>query len=639
MVLQLTIIVPLKHFVMKKKLFFPKVFVLLTLGVMSSASAQSFPEFTNATPDGNSIKVFRTAPLVGDYDNDGQHEVLIVGRQSGPWAIVSYELDYEGNALSSTAGWHETLDLPDNHIYNPTITWIDYDNDGTLELLLMGTTTDNKESDKTANLLLNLYEQDGAGFKLVEGTGLEGLYIEQENQYGHALVVADCDNDGYQDILLTGKVNGNSKVWLYKNNGGNGTFEKVEGLFTNLNNGTISVGDFNNDGLPDALYNGWDQNGKVKLYKNTGNGTFADMNVEAVVTDGTQKGRIMWADINSDGYLDFIVTGERKNDSNNTWSKHADLYINDTHEGFNKAEFQEGKSLTGISYGSIDVADLNSDGLPDVVCVGDDGQKSSALYLNLGADETGKYAFEKQANTFGLLRSGADVVIADYDNDGYLDVFSMGYGSEIAGGTNNPAFFAWHNDGNLTKNEAPAPPTNLQASYADGAWTFTWQTGSDKETPEAALAYNVYVKKTNGELITVIPADIATGFLKTTELTPALRTCSYTLPLPNETMEWGVQTIDQAKTGSAFAVSTTTQTTTSTPLHPADEVNVYVQEGTIYATTANPASVSIYTASGACVAQSQQVQGTQAIQNGLKPGIYLVKINTAQGEKAEKVVL
>ncbi len=624
---------------MKKKLLFPKVFTLLALGAMSSASAQSFPEFTNATPNGSSIKIFRTAPLVGDYDNDGQHEVLAVGRQSGPWAVVSYELGYEDGALSSTAGWHEKLGLPDNHIYNPTITWIDYDNDGALELLLMGTTTDNNESDKATNLLLNLYEQDGTGFKLVEGTGLEGLYIEQENQYGHALVVADCDNDGYQDILLTGKVNGNSKVWLYKNKEGNGAFEKVEGLFTNLNNGTISVGDFNNDGLPDVLYNGWDQNGKVKLYKNTGNGTFVDMNIEAVVTEGTQKGRIMWADINSDGYLDFIVTGERKNDGDNTWSKHADLYINDTHEGFCKAEFQEGKSLAGISYGSIDVADLNSDGLPDVVCVGDDGQKSSALYLNRGADETGKYAFEKQANAFGQLRSGADVVIADYDNDGYLDVFSMGYGSEIAGGTNNPAFFAWHNDGNLTKNEAPAAPTDLQASYADGAWTFTWQGGSDKETPEAALTYNVYVKKKNGELITVIPADIATGFLKTTELTPALRTCSYTLPLPNETMEWGVQTIDQGKTGSTFAVSTTTQTTTSTPLHPTDEVNVYVQEGTIYATTSNLALVTLYTASGTCVAHNQQVQGTQVIQNGLKPGIYLVKINTAQGEKVEKVVL
>ena len=93
---------------------------------------------------------------------------------------------------------------------------------------------------------------------------------------------------------------------------------------------------------------------------------------------------------------------------------------------------------------------------------------------------------------------------------------------------------------------------------ATGTATFSWDAPTDDTTPSEALRYNLYIMK-DGEntLSAVIPADPATGFVKTDELNAAIASTRYTVKVPMEdaVYTWGVQAIDNGKAASRFATT------------------------------------------------------------------------------------
>ncbi len=106
-----------------------------------------------------------------------------------------------------------------------------------------------------------------------------------------------------------------------KNN--HGTFEllknPVDGTenFIGVNGGSIDVADFNNDGWMDILVTGYHDEYKsiTKLYKNNGNDTFTE--VTGIDFVGHQQGETAFIDVNNDGYADIIEIGR---DVNNGWA-------------------------------------------------------------------------------------------------------------------------------------------------------------------------------------------------------------------------------------------------------------------------------------------------------------------------------
>ncbi|MEO8593780.1 MAG: CRTAC1 family protein [Candidatus Solibacter sp.] len=318
----------------------------------------------------------------------------------------------------------------------------DYNGDGHLDLFFTnGADIESlkKSAPKYSNRLL---ENDGHGkfTDVTEKAGLAG------SGFDVGVAVGDYDNDGREDLFVGG-VHANH---LYHNEGGRfidvtakAGFAKPDAEFGPL----WSVGgawvDINNDGKLDLVvinYLAWDASnepkceiapGKLdychpKLYKptpnqlflNNGDGTFKDISASSGVRAHPGKGMgVGLADFDGDGLMDLFIPNDKM---------HNFLFRNLGGGRFEEIAFEaavalaeDGKFISGMG---VDARDVDNDGLPDIAFVALDNE-TFPLFRNLG-----KRMFADITATSGLARltlpmAGYSPTIADFDNDGWKDIF------------------------------------------------------------------------------------------------------------------------------------------------------------------------------------------------------------------------
>lgn len=325
---------------------------------------------------------------------------------------------------------------------------LDYDNDGRLDMFFTnGAKIDDpapegKRPDKSDRKFWNrLYRQnaDGTFADVTEKAGLTGM---PQNHYGMGVAVGDYDNDGFEDLYLTG-YGGNT---LYRNNG-DGTFTDVTdkaGVAAGGWSASAGFFDYDNDGKLDLFvtrYVDWTfQNnrycGEKKpgyraychpdnfdgvtnvLYRNNGDGTFTDVSSKAGIADPRGKGLgVAFADYDQDGFVDVYVANDSvqsflyRNNGNGTFSEVGLL----AGVGFN----EDGKTFAGMG---VDFADYDNDGHPDIVVTNLSNERYRLFRHN------GDGSFRDVTNMSGvggatLLFSGWGTRFFDYDNDGWKDLF------------------------------------------------------------------------------------------------------------------------------------------------------------------------------------------------------------------------
>jgi len=239
----------------------------------------------------------------------------------------------------------------------------------------------------------------------------------------------DPSNPNFGDRILD--LNGNPQtlpVVFFENDGFVGNFSTVTaGDIVNDGGASLSAawGDYNNDSYPDLFVA--NLNGENNfLYKNLGDGTFEKITVGIVVNDGGNSTSGHWADYNNDGFLDLFITNLNDNNC---------LYQNNGDESFTKITDGEivndgGTSICGAW------ADYNLDGFLDLFVTNHQGE-NNFLYYNNGDGTFTKINDGEIVNDGGSSNGAA---WADYDNDGYPDLFVANFNDE-----NN---FLYHNLGN-----------------------------------------------------------------------------------------------------------------------------------------------------------------------------------------------
>jgi enediyne biosynthesis protein E4 len=238
---------------------------------------------------------------------------------------------------------------------------------------------------------------------------------------------ADYDNDGWLDLFVSNTLSQND--FLYHNNG-NGTFTRITAGAA-VNDGASASGatwgDYDNDGALDLFVATPANN---LLYHNQADGTFARITNSIVANDGGTSSSPSWADYDKDGDLDLYV-------SNNPGPKF--LYRNEGNGTFTKVTngilITDPGNVAGSTWG-----DYDNDGNLDLFVSG--AGNNSVLYHNDGGGNFTKI-------TTGILvnegTGGFGSAWADYDNDGWLDLFVCAGG--LVGPANN---FLYHNNGNGT---------------------------------------------------------------------------------------------------------------------------------------------------------------------------------------------
>ena len=230
---------------------------------------------------------------------------------------------------------------------------------------------------------------------------------------------------------------------------------------------------------------------------------------------------------------------------------------------------------------------------------------------------------------------GGTANLVDFDNDGNLDAFLVGYGD--AGGSHTRLMKNNLGEG-ITANKAPGAPTNLKAvSGSNGIVMFSWDAPADDVTPASALKYNLYIKQ--GDVIRMtIPADITTGRLKVAEVSGLIsKRVLYKVTGLTGEYTWGVQAVDNAKVGGPFAIYGAGTGITNEPEKASVKV---VSEGdAIRITAASDLNgiINVYSMDGGNV-YSESVSLNNTTVN-LPKGIYLVKITLANETITEKVIV
>ncbi len=318
-------------------------------------------------------------------------------------------------------------------------------------------------------LFTNVTSQSGIRFQHINGVYNRKDYIFEAKGGGAGFF--DYDNDGWMDVLM---VQG-STVERYRkgdnphcslfHNKGDGTFEDVteKAGLTHPGWGMgVCFGDYDNDGWTDVYLTFLGPN---VLYHNNGDGTFTDVTEKAGVGDPRWGSSAGFGDYDKDGNLDLYLCNYITIDFDHlpvdgpgmfcTYLGHpgmcgprglpgsADVLYRNNGDGTftdvsEKTHVVDKDKLYGLS---VVWADIDNDGDPDIYVGNDDGP--NYLFVNQG-DGT----FEEMGFISGLAVSGdgrnqgsMGMDIADYDNDGLMDVYVTHFANDYS--------TLYHNDGDL----------------------------------------------------------------------------------------------------------------------------------------------------------------------------------------------
>jgi len=237
--------------------------------------------------DAGLVGVYRGAAAQGDYDNDGDLDLLISGLATPETRVT--------RLYRNDGGTFADADAPFRPVAFGDAQWGDYDNDGDLDLALAG-------MEPNGNFITLLYRNNGtSGFEEVDA-GLRGLAFSD-------LDWGDYDNDGDLDLAITGAIldlpdflTGVAEV--YRNDGGR--FTRLNNDFDGVLYGNASWGDYDNDGDLDLLLLGGDaSSGRTgRIYRNE-EGTF----VERLALVGLTAASATWGDYDDDNDLDVLTSG------------------------------------------------------------------------------------------------------------------------------------------------------------------------------------------------------------------------------------------------------------------------------------------------------------------------------------------
>ncbi|MGH9840612.1 MAG: FG-GAP-like repeat-containing protein [Blastocatellia bacterium] len=369
------------------------------LPAMKKSSLQFWNRLYRNNRDGTFSDVTEKAGVAGegysmgaamaDYDNDGDQDLFVAGVNRN---LLFRNLSAEGgngrfDDVTDKAG------LTNRTLWSVAAAWLDYDNDGDLDLFVVNYCKWTPEidpycgaakegwrtycfPDKYEGLPNQLFRNNGDG-TFADVSGQSG--IAKHVGKGMGVAIADYDDDGFVDVFVA---NDTLPNFLFRNNG-RGGFEEVAlaaGVAVNDSGRPVSsmgvdFRDYDNDGLPDLIISALEGE-TYPLFRNLGKGFFGDATWQSRLGAETVK-RSGWSlglfDFNNDGWKDLFTVNAHVNDNielynNQTYRQPNSVFANLGNGAFQDVsrnageDFQLKRARRGCAF-----ADFDNDGRVDVV--------------------------------------------------------------------------------------------------------------------------------------------------------------------------------------------------------------------------------------------------------------------------------
>lgn len=412
----------------------------------------------------------------GDFNNDGFKDFIISGRNSSDQPITSLYMNNGGTSFSLVQG---TMFA---NVYTGASKWGDYNNDGNLDLFITG--------HNGSGLIAKVYRNNGSSssYSFTEETSIniKGIWKGDAAWF-------DYNNDGNQDIIITGDTGYYTPATvIYKNNGDN-SFTKLDS--TNIDGGIfgkLDIGDYDGDSYLDIVVMGSSSTSTfTKIYKNMANGQFANQITSPLV--GYAQGIVKWGDYDGDGDLDLFAAGHTKYPIN---SHDAIVYVNNGNNNFVELT---NEPFIGFQASTADWADFDNDGDLDIIIAGN--------YL------TQSYQTKLYVNNI-------------------ISNSSIGQA-----------------------NTKPTAPTGLNSMQIGDSLILSWNRSTDSTTPSNAITYNLRIGTSSDSINLLSPkSDLMTGIRRMADFGNITDTF-YVFHPKDSIISWSVQAIDNGYMASEFSIN------------------------------------------------------------------------------------
>ncbi len=253
---------------------------------------------------------------------------------------------------------------------------------------------------------------------VTESSGLSAV-----NMYGRGVSLIDLDGDGWDDIFFADT----DTRFRGSSSGGSRAFRNVRGWFEpwdlgidrsdTVMNGNASFADFDDDGDPDVILLTGNNtgSGKIAVYENRldSDGHFANVTADSGMSGATEPWwGISWGDLDLDGDLDAVVTGER-----------LDVYINDGSGHFeNEADALGVEQIEGGDLHNPTLLDIDNDLDLDIFITANIASRLLRNDDGHGFTDVTRDAFGQPAID-GWLGDGFVSASSDFDQDGNEDIW------------------------------------------------------------------------------------------------------------------------------------------------------------------------------------------------------------------------
>jgi hypothetical protein len=455
----------------------------------------------------------------GDYDGDGDPDLLIVGLTGTAENCVPIARIYR-----NTGGVFTDINAGLPAIYLGKAAWGDYDGDGDLDVAISGF-LDNDSG------LTGIYRNDLGSF--VRDTDQNMVSLRYSD-----VAWGDYDADGDMDLLLSGMTTGGTvSTVLYKNGridrsrvgsplGGRPILEEDvynTSNIVNVNQGNMAWGDIDNDGDLDLAISGYGSSSvrQAQIYLNNPLGTLLRDERNTDLTPVSQ-GDLKWGDYDNDGDVDLMLSGW-----SNGWEAALKLYSNAAGILTENSFFSSTRLIGRVAWG-----DYDNDGDLDVAVAGQNSSSSRFSFI-LQNSRGALFSQDTAQNLEGLR--GGDIAWADVENDGDLDLIVAG---ETESGSRKTVINT--NNSVAIVNTPPQPPDRLGTPLVtSNGITLNWNDGNDLQSNSAALNYILRIGTTPGA------HNVFSGTMATGQSNMGNRkTIQLSIPLARDTYYWSIRVVD-----------------------------------------------------------------------------------------------